>query len=115
MTTTAPLSTPPSARPWPRDGVFKTFGPDGRARVAGSIWFVRSATTEGAYWFVQFHRTADLGPWWTCSCPAGHARPMMGGKHAGPCRHVKAVVVAEQADGYAPRPTAPANVSALVD
>ena len=107
MTTTAPLSTPHRARPWPRNGIEKLFSPSGNA---SNVWFVPSASVPGAFRLVRFY-----GDHWTCSCPAGEARTWMGWHYARNCSHVSKVVAADQADGYAPRPTAPANVSAVVD
>jgi hypothetical protein len=86
-----------SAAPWPRRGVF-------RANKDG-VWFVPSATTEGVYYCIEWGYTGPNGSYWTCTCRAGENRGHMTGVN--PCRHVREVAVAEQNDGYEPRPSAP--------
>ena len=95
-----------AAKPWPRLGVFK---------LGDGSWMVPSRTTEGAYWRVTFETGVRDHVGFACTCPAGRDRGRMGSHDSPPCRHVRQVSLAEQEDGYAPRPTPAPNVSALVD
>jgi hypothetical protein len=103
-------------KPWPRAGndreVEKVFRPDGSPAFE---WFVSSRSTPGAYRLVKFGQAGAVR-WWTCSCPAGWGgHQKMGSQFERACAHVNAVLAAEKDEGYPPRPSAPANVSALVD
>lgn len=68
----------------------------GIVKVPGLGYFVRSRTTEGAWWLVN-----GKG----CTCPATIEH----------CHHVRQAYAWERANGPAPRPTPPTNISALVD
>lgn len=102
------------AAAWPRRGVYK---------AGQTVWFVPSKSDEGGYRKVEWHHHPKTGVVYVCSCPRGqHAGQMAEDNlaadlkgHARPCSHVLKVQEAEQGDGYPPRPTAPTNVSALVD
>jgi hypothetical protein len=95
------------AAPWPREGVFKL--PDDGG------WMAPSHTMLGAYWHVTWHTAPTEGIWFECSCPAGQERQRMGQRYENACRHVRLVSVAEMADGYPPRPSAPVNREALTE
>lgn len=97
--------------PWPRGNV---------DRAEPGRWYVASKTTPGIFYRTEWSTTPATGHFWTCTCPAGVSRGRMGG--AGPtdalerpCRHVRAVAVAEADDGYPARPTGSPNVAGLVD
>ena len=94
------------AAPWPRNGVY---------RLERGRWFVPSRSTPGAFWYVEWMPGAkgESPSVFTCTCPAGRSLERMDAKRS--CRHVRLAAEAERADGYAARPTAPANVSAMVD
>lgn len=94
-------------RPWPRDGVHRS--------IDGHSWFVPSKSEPGAYRAVRWDTRPREGVWFTCTCPAGQTRGQMGSRHEPPCRHVLAVLRAEEADGLPKRPTPPPNISGLVD
>lgn len=65
-------------------------------KVEGRGYFVKSRSTEGAWWHV-------VGS--DCSCPATTRN----------CWHVRRTYEYEKRMGPPPRPIAPPNVSALVD
>jgi hypothetical protein len=108
------------AAAWPRQGTYK---------VSQFEWMVPSSGTIGAYWLVSWHHArrsrnrvdpaGGSGVFFRCSCPAGVERgDMSSGKEslARPCRHVRAVAAAEQADGIPPRPPGKlADPSVFVD
>lgn len=68
----------------------------GLVKVPGLGYFVRSRSTEGAWWLVN-----GKG----CTCPATITD----------CHHVRSAYAWEKLHGPAPRPTAKPNISALVD
>ena len=86
-------------------------------RVSSSEWFVRSRrAAAGAYWRVQVADPATP----ICGCPAGRdtfPTSFSETMRANACHHLKVAVAWEiKRDRLAhPRPTAPPNVSALVD
>lgn len=91
-----------TAAPWPRRGVEK---PD------QFTWLVPSKSHPGDLHTVRWSHDPKQGVFFTCSCPRGRGgRAEMGDPNRGcelPCRHVREVAVAEQEDGYPPRPLAP--------
>lgn len=97
------MTTAPN--PWPRKGVHKL--------PAGAGWMVPSESVPGAFRHVTFEQGYRRSIGFHCTCPAGKERGLMSPGHA--CRHVRLVAEAESDDGYPPRPSAPTNVSALVD
>ena len=103
-----------TAAAWPRLGVYK---------AGQTVWFVPSKSEPGAFRRVEWHSHPKTGIVFTCSCPRGQHAGQMGGDNLSadlkgnsrPCSHVLKSQEAERADGYPPRPSAPTNVSALVD
>lgn len=73
------------------------------------LWLVASRSTSGAYWLVR------LGTSPGCTCPYGRTIPDVEEFAARPCRHHKEAAAEERRRQPPPRPTAPPNVSALVD
>lgn len=105
------MTAPAGPKPWPRGGV---------DRARPGTWYVASDSQIGVFWRVEWLHTPDDGHYWTCGCPAGRKRRMMGHGNPNPalsppCRHVRRVAVAEDDDGYPPRPTGTPNISGLVD
>lgn len=104
-------------KPWPREAyghvIHKLHDRDGNFEQR---WFVSSFSSPGTFWMVAYTKDGSQPAYFRCSCPAGlqgHRR--VGTAWEAPCRHVRAVSAAETDDGYSPRPSAPVNISALVD
>lgn len=85
-------------------------------------WFVPSESTAGVFWHVRWLHPASGPSFYTCTCPHGrHRREMTmdalrdGRRLAAPCRHVRAALDADRANGQPPLSTAPPNIAALCD
>lgn len=105
--------------PWPRSALGCTVY---RLNPGSGVWFVSSRSMPGAFRLVRAGRLWASEPiGFSCSCPKGEAAqeiteqpfPMPHDKPE--CHHVRAAAVAEKDDGVPPRPTAPPNISGLVD
>jgi len=89
------------AAPWPRtvDGV-EVF----RSETT-PVWFVASRTQEGVWWRQTWGHDGAHDPFGiSCTCPFGRAQESAWQRDR-PCWHVRQVLLAEAADGLAPRPS----------